>query len=394
MTNVLATWNTTGLVSTTLSKGNVVANANSNTNTPQAFGGAGYTSGKFYIECTSVTAVNGYAVGVANSSQSNFLGINNNGAGFYAGSNQFSDFATAGPGTFTNGDILGMAVDYTAKKMWIRKNGGTWFPGAGADPATGTGGFSFSLVTGTLFPIIKLGAPSSTTVSANFGRQTFGATAPSGYSGYTIPQANPGGVTWSATDKTNMTISGGTIAVATAAGSWTSLVRANVGFISGKFYSEFSVVANVGTGDGSWAIGIANTSQSNFIGTNLANAQGYYALSGHMSDFATTYATAANGHIVRLCIDYGAQLFWVAVDGGNWNNNALNNPATGVGGYDISSVLGELFPVYEANAIGTTTTGNFGSTAFTFTTPVGFGGYNGTIPPGGNNLGGFFMGML
>ena len=60
----------------------------------------------------------------------------------------------------TSGQVVRVAVDRTANKIWFAINNNTWsgsavWMGSGAttdDPATGTGGASLSTVTGTIFP--------------------------------------------------------------------------------------------------------------------------------------------------------------------------------------------------------------------------------------------------
>lgn len=380
--NTIAQWNATGLNGTTLSQVSLAASSTTNTNAPQAFGGLGYVAGKLFmsvkITAIGTTGSGGSALGVATSSQSDYLGNNAaNGSGFYYILNQFSDFSTAGPGVFTTNDVLDMAVDYTAKKMWVRKNGGSWFPGVSADPATNTGGWSFSSVTGTMFPITKLGGGSTQSIKANFGRTPFTYAIPTGYTGYTFGQIPNANDTWNPADFSSVTLSNGNLtATSTTGSSWGALVRGTEAYVVGKYYLESIVTNNVGSTTGNWALGVANSSQSNYIGINTANAVGYYALNGEFSDFATFVASAANGHTVCMAVDYGAQLMWIRVDGGNWNNNSANDPATGVGGFDISSAVGQLFPVWEANNTGTATTTNFGSTTFVYTVPSGFVGYS------------------
>jgi hypothetical protein len=43
-------------------------------------------------------------------------------------------------GAFANGDVLGVAVDLTARLVWVRKNAGNWNNDAAANPTTGANG--------------------------------------------------------------------------------------------------------------------------------------------------------------------------------------------------------------------------------------------------------------
>lgn len=56
------------------------------------------------------------------------------------------NIGSAGLGTISDGDIIGVAVDFAAGKAWFSKNG-TF--GSGQNPATGTGGFT--IPAGALF---------------------------------------------------------------------------------------------------------------------------------------------------------------------------------------------------------------------------------------------------
>lgn len=88
-----------------------------------------------------------------------------------------------------------------------------------------------------------------------------------------------------------------------------------------------------------------------------------------------TIAGYAAGNRIGVAVDPQSKLIWFRVNGGNWNNNAANNPATGVGGIDYSALLpatgaGTLFPAVSASL-----TGNVWTTAFlTFVdaAPAGF----------------------
>lgn len=72
-----------------------------------------------------------------------------------------------------------------------------------------------------------------------------------------------------------------------------------------------------------------------------------------------------------VAIDPIAHLFWVRLNGGNWNGSPTANPATGVGGIDISSIPGPLFGMVSST--NSSLTANFGASAYAFTPPAGFG---------------------
>jgi hypothetical protein len=98
-------------------------------------------SGRRYVEFT-IGLVNNSCLGIADASTLTFPGANaqsfglfNN--GFGSVNNTFPDWG-GGAGTpynvYTTGDVLGMAVDLTAKRVWFRKNGGVWNGNALNDP--------------------------------------------------------------------------------------------------------------------------------------------------------------------------------------------------------------------------------------------------------------------
>lgn len=68
---------------------------------------------------------------------------------------------------------------------------------------------------------------------------------------------------------------------------------------------------------------------------------------------------------------------WVAIDGGDWNNDPTADPATGVGGTDLGVLDGlPLFPTIGGSSFGPgAQTANFGASAFSFVVPSGFTGW-------------------
>ena len=84
-----------------------------------------------------------------------------------------------------------MAIDFTALRVWFRRNNGTWNNGGSADPATGVGGIDVSsLFTGVAaYPSVFLGA-TSLNFTLNVGATAFAYAIPSGFTaGWTV--SNP-----------------------------------------------------------------------------------------------------------------------------------------------------------------------------------------------------------
>lgn len=114
----------------------------------------GKSSGKWYTEFLAVTSSSGnLAFGLVlstfNPLVANYLGGTAIDWGYWSdGSRYLSGSATGGHASFTNGDVIGMAWDATAGKLWWAKNN-TWQ--SSGDPAAGTSP-GYSSVSGTGYP--------------------------------------------------------------------------------------------------------------------------------------------------------------------------------------------------------------------------------------------------
>jgi hypothetical protein len=114
------------------------------------------SSGKYYFEVRMVGSGAGDTmIGVATSAlgTSNYPGSSSTSWGFYQlNGNKYHNGSGAsyGTGWSTAGEVIGVAVDFTAGKIWFSKNG--TFQASG-NPAAGTGE-AFTSVAGTLFPAL------------------------------------------------------------------------------------------------------------------------------------------------------------------------------------------------------------------------------------------------
>jgi len=182
---VAKTWNPSDQVNITLSNGNLTA-----TN-PTAAGGiradCSASSAKVYFEVTMTTWVNsnvGVGVAVATSAlasiATNLTGV---AALFKNGNININGTFLINIGTRSNGNIIGIAVDPVAKLIWFRvAPAGTWNGSGTADPATGTGGFSFSALSGAVYPIFSTASTVNERATGNFGATAFSGAVPSGFS--------------------------------------------------------------------------------------------------------------------------------------------------------------------------------------------------------------------
>ncbi len=145
------------------------------------------SSGKWYLEATSINSTSNLVFGLANSTQSlaSYLGDSNNSVGYYTGTGTIkqntSVLATAASWASAN-DVAEIAVDLDAHLFWARKAGGSW-NGTGADPAAGTGGVS--ILSGTLYPAVSVfTSVGPDAIQVNFGATAFTGTVPSGFSAW------------------------------------------------------------------------------------------------------------------------------------------------------------------------------------------------------------------
>jgi hypothetical protein len=185
----------------------------------------------------------------------------------------------------------------------------------------------------------------------------------SGGGGSTAPTA------WSVPDKVNTTLTNANL-TATGAGG-TGSGRAVVSPSSGKFYWEFTFVTQtvVGTGAGFGSTGAALPINTAGAGATGLNANGGIYVNGSLQ---TSISSRSNGDIIGVAIDVGAKIIWYRLaPSGNWNGSGTANPATGAGGFDLSSLTFPIIPSYfiaNTNVI----TANFGGTAFSGAVPAGF----------------------
>lgn len=160
---------------------------------------------------------------------------------------------------------------------------------------------------------------------------------------------------------------GNLVATSSAAGN-----AASTRNLTGPHYFEAVITTLAGTP----AIGLVNhvfTFSTALMGADTNSLA--YKSSGIVVVNGVTLSTIAayvQGNRVDCAVDLANRFIWFRVAGGNWNNNVANDPATGVGGIDISSMnLGTMRAAVGASITGTVWTCKF-STAFTGTPPTGF----------------------
>lgn len=144
------------------------------------------SSGKWYYEylCTNTSGANlRDSVGFAkNGIAQTYLGDNSNTLGYNGQYGGLNGFASGSYSTWTNGDVIGFAIDCDTGKVWISKNN-TW-QNSGS-PTGGTGQVATLTDITNWIPSVSAysNSASSFTVNGtlNFGQRTFAYTAPSGF---------------------------------------------------------------------------------------------------------------------------------------------------------------------------------------------------------------------
>lgn len=189
---------------------------------------------------------------------------------------------------------------------------------------------------------------------------------------------------WNTSDKSaNITLSGGSL-TATTSSATQGAVRANNSFSSGKLYFEGQIQALVGS---AFSIGWANSTAA--LGTGMGTDKNSIVVqpnnSGAVLFNNVNLGSTGAGlvlQVVRVAVDFGASLWWVADDLGLWNASLTANPATGTGGFSFSTInAGPYFPVFAANGSGASVLANFGATDFDYPVPSGFSGLDSDAQP-------------
>jgi len=179
-----ASWNPLDNNGAVLTVGNLMAKLVSSNNVSATIKP---TSGKWYWEI-SIGAVTGIYIGLkdTDSSATGFatdaVAINSTGDVYANASLQTEN----GIVSFTNGNVVGVAWDADAKKLWWSKNG-QWYTGDlstavpidASEVVAGNRAYDYSSKLGDAKPYI--GSSGSPTVTANFGQLTFSYPAPTGF---------------------------------------------------------------------------------------------------------------------------------------------------------------------------------------------------------------------
>lgn len=170
-----------GLTTGTLSNGNLDLVGSTSTDSMR-HSTIGIPSGKWYAEVNVTVASSSATMGFAVYGQSAVGTVNGTPSrGYFHTGQKYSNGTLATYGnSFTNGDVIGIAVDVGAGKIWFSKNG-VWQ--ASGDPAAGTNAAYTDLsTTETWFLTVQTGSlGTAPSCSWNFGQRPFAYPAPSGF---------------------------------------------------------------------------------------------------------------------------------------------------------------------------------------------------------------------
>ena len=180
--NVFATGNPLSpYVNRTISNGNLTLTSTT-THWTNLFSTLGVSTGKWYVELKA-TAGSFHSFGIVNDfpvSENNVIGdftsIATQQIGYASntGTKKVNESTSAYGDTWTNGDIISMALDLDNNYIYFAKNGTWQNSGVPTSGATGTGGISVN--SGYTY-FIGASAYNSSATSFNFGNGYFGTTA-------------------------------------------------------------------------------------------------------------------------------------------------------------------------------------------------------------------------
>jgi hypothetical protein len=275
-------------------------------------------------------------------------------------------------GARSAGDVIGLA--WNGNTAWVRANNGLWNNDPAADPALGVNGLTCQYYGTLWFQANAINA--SVTVRTEVADLTL--TPPAGFKswmGEVIPAPNA----WNVNDKsasaalTYGDVVLGSTSAALANARSTQTYQAGV---ANKLYAEMEITVY---GAGSMSFGVANITAPLGTGSNPLNdpagsfaihTNGTIAVNGNVyNDYG---AFLAQYDVISIAYDSGAELGWVRVNEDYWNHDVNANPATGVGGMNVSiasvamALGGQLSGTSNKIKIRTE------KAAFTQSTPAGF----------------------
>jgi hypothetical protein len=335
-----------------------------------------------------------HSFGIQISGGTNSIIIYNNGIG--------ANFWTISNGS---GYVLALAIDFTHSKFWIRTDRNlTWNDDilANQNPATNTGGYTFS-VTGALFPMFSaLDGSALNLCTINAGAYPFSLAMPSGFSAWDTGTPSPNGqtgttpTTWNPSDKdSHVALSNGNLEAtqSTDVGNYDG-VRSTTSWGSTQRYFEVTLTL-LGSGNShrGWIVGLADSSAAiSTTGYPGSDAHGVGAQMGDLNDVLynggqifTFNGSVTQGDVYGIAVDVNKGLWWIKniTASSNWNNNAGADPVAGVLGYglaDLNDVFVQWAGAYASSTADAATL-NVGAASFTGSLPSGYAPWDTQVTP-------------
>lgn len=361
------TWDPTTAPAATFSNGNLTIDSGVNMggsgSEKTAFSTTSYYTGKLYFEVTINMAgdsAGDFTVGfgdtllysVTPASNQKVGAINYESSGCRV--NKLYYYFTNSQGACVGGSysgVLEVAVDLDNSLVWARTSAealGVWNGSSANDPAMGTGGRNLRIGGGvnTVFIAITVSNFFGQDIATlNVGATAFTGVVPTGYTawgagGAALPTAQ---TTWNPSDKSStIGLYNSNIRAQEVTNFTTGIVRATSSWRNSKVYFE---VTYFGPAAFSWTVGLS-TNATPLTGTGSAVGANTTSLgcntTGNVQYNNGTIATCLSGSMTAgetlyVAADIGNNKIWFtsSARAGVWNNNALNNPATGVGGINL-----------------------------------------------------------
>ncbi len=297
----------------------------------------------------------------------------------------FQQLALTGPGGPTAADTQGP----TAFSIVFSDDGITWTAAATFTGVSWTSAYEVQLFTIPQPPAVPTGLTVGDATTTSLTASWTGSGAVS------ADTLNPA-------DLTHLTLSGGNLTATHDGTGSGGGVRSIHSQTTGKYYFEWQLDSlSIGSGGSDTGCGIALASYT--LGTNppggatgLAAAfpanpflgSGHWHISLWVNTSNVVSDVAGFDTTVQpfgVAVDLTAKLYWAfCPSNGTWNGSGTANPATGIGGIDISAIVtGPLFAMVVLNgATSDAITVNFGATSFSNAVPSGFfAGWPGGAPP-------------
>lgn len=351
-----------------------------------------FTTGKIYAETTLGYQAGGgshqYRVGFCLAYARTYGLVGSDSMSFGSiGDNTVAGTYGVAIGTFATGSIIRMAADVDNDLYWLAVNGGNWNGSGTADPATGTGGVSFSAIS----PSAKClcfcfsGYETYNSVTVNGGSSAFTYSVPSGFTaadsagGYALFDTTVTPVTKFLAENAATTNINIINPFEPAAWSYyTALANRSFAFGAGKGYCELYL--NQSPNDFNWRFGIANGATRLDGAETSSYTIGSYADGWGWHGGPPTEGGVAplQGQIFRCAVDFDNDNMWVAKGARDWSESPTANPATNTGGSSIATVRANATGPIKVVTFFFSGNGsrhfiwNFGAMPFVFPVPAGF----------------------